>query len=90
LVEEGSTPGGSICYTRVMNPRLRIGGVFDHPEDGPVRIESGVYTIGGRVSNFWHWTVLATGEEKNGYGGPWEDISDQYVTITIPKVTLRL
>lgn len=68
---------------------LRTHHCYTHPEDGDVRIDSGDYMVNGRLSNFWYWTVIETGECKHGYGGPWPDVSDQYVTITVPKVWLE-
>jgi hypothetical protein len=55
--------------------RLRIGGHYLHPDDGEIVITSGYYRdpTYGRVSNFWHWIVVATGEAKHGYGDNWPD-----------------
>jgi len=67
---------------------LRIGGVYNHPEYGPIRIDSGDYLVDGRISNWYKWTVLSDDTVQSGYGTRWPDISDQYVTITIPKFWL--
>ena len=67
------------------NPRLHAGQIHEHPEDGPIRILSGAWMINGLLSNHWKWEVLESGETKSGYGGTWENISDQYVTVAIPK-----
>jgi hypothetical protein len=69
---------------------LKIGAVYRHPMDGPIRIEAGNWTVNGRISNWWWWTVLETDEKKAGYGEKWDDISDQYVTVTIPKADLEI
>lgn len=50
---------------------LQVGGRYRHPEDGPIEITSGQYWGTYGLSNFWYWTVLATGKKKNGYGGNW-------------------
>ena len=50
---------------------LKIGGEYVHPDDGLIKITSGQYWGMHGLSNFWYWTVLATGEEKHGYGGRW-------------------
>jgi hypothetical protein len=50
---------------------VRIGGVYEHPTDGLIRVESGQYWGTHGVSNHWRWTVLATGEVKAGYAN-WE------------------
>jgi hypothetical protein len=58
----------------VMPPvRLLIGATYHHPDDGLIQITGGCYRdpTYGRVSNFWHWTVLMTGEQKHGYGDNW-------------------
>jgi hypothetical protein len=52
---------------------LEIGKRYIHPDDGVIEITSGCYrdSVYGRVSNFWYWTVVETGEHKNGYGANW-------------------
>lgn len=52
---------------------LRPGKRYVHPEDGEIEITSGCYRAYGRVSNFWYWTVIATGEKKHGYGANWPE-----------------
>jgi hypothetical protein len=46
---------------------------YVHPEDGVIEITGGYYRdpTYGRISNFWDWIVVATGERKNGYGDNW-------------------
>jgi hypothetical protein len=51
---------------------VEIGKRYWHPEDGLIEITSGQYWGTHGLSNFWYWTVVETGEEKNGYGGEWE------------------
>jgi hypothetical protein len=55
--------------------RLIPGRRYLHPEDGEIEITSGCYRDAryGRISNFWHWTVVATGEDHYGYGDNWPD-----------------
>lgn len=57
--------------------RLQIGKRYIHPDDGVIEITSGCYRDAtfGRISNHWHWTVLETGEAKNGYGDNWAESS---------------
>lgn len=62
---------------------LQIGHIYDHPTEGPIKILSGAHEVMGRVSNHWHWLALDTGIKGNGYGGPWKDISDQYVILHV-------
>lgn len=52
---------------------LRIGGRYVHPEHGEIEVTDGQYWGTYGVSNFWHWTVVATGEKKHGYGGRWPE-----------------
>ena len=54
---------------------LRPGKRYVHPEDGEIEITSGCYRdpTYGRVSNFWYWTVITTGEKKHGYGANWPE-----------------
>ena len=52
---------------------LRVGGRYLHPEDGEIEVTDGQYWGTHGVSNFWHWTVVATGEKKHGYGGRWPE-----------------
>lgn len=59
-----------------MNSRLHIGGYYQHPDEGVIKILSGYYLdpIHQRVSNHWHWYNVETGEQGNGYGGPWPEV----------------
>lgn len=52
---------------------LRSGDYHVHPEDGVVKIVGGTYRDAtyGRISNWWTWEVVATGERKSGYGANW-------------------
>jgi hypothetical protein len=61
---------------------LRIGGRYVHPDDGNITITSGCYrdSTYGRISNFWYWTVEATGETHHGYGANWPEQSDATAT----------
>ena len=54
---------------------LQIGKHYIHPEDGEIQITEGCYRDlrYGRISNFWHWSVIATGEHKCGYGDNWPE-----------------
>lgn len=58
---------------------LAVGKRYEHPEDGVIKVVSGYWTdpIYGRVSNFWYWTVEATGETHHGYGGSWPEITEE-------------
>lgn len=56
---------------------VEIGKRYQHPEDGPIEITSGQYWGTHGLSNFWHWTVLKTGKEGNGYGGAWPEIKEE-------------
>lgn len=53
--------------------KLVIGGRYLHPEDGEIEILSGCYRdpVYGRVSNWWDWKVLSSGEKRGGYGANW-------------------
>jgi hypothetical protein len=53
---------------------VEVGKKYDHPDYGPIRIISGEYWGLRGLSNHWHWIVLETGEERNGYGGNWPEI----------------
>lgn len=51
---------------------MKIGGIFNHPTDGPIYVISGSYAgSNGRVSNFWCWNKInedgTLGEECSGY-----------------------
>ena len=75
------------------HPRsFKHGRVYAHPEQGHIQIKSGYFLdpVYQRLSNHWHWTVLETGETGHGYGGEWEDVTDQYVTFSVPRHWLRL
>ena len=50
---------------------VEVGGRYLHPTDGLITITSGQYWGTDGLSNFWHWTVAATGESHHGYGGDW-------------------
>lgn len=50
---------------------FKIGQQRIHPDDGLITLTGGQYLSGGRVSNFWYWTVEATGEQHHGYGDDW-------------------
>lgn len=54
---------------------LQIGHTYLHPEDGEIEITGGYYRdpIYNRISNFWYWKVLATGEIHSGYGTNWPE-----------------
>lgn len=58
---------------------LEIGRRYLHPEDGVIEITDGYYRDPryGRISNFWHWKVVATDEYKHGYGGNWPSTNSQ-------------
>lgn len=53
---------------------LEVGKKYIHPEDGIIEVTGGQYWGEHGLSNHWHWVVVATGEEKNGYGGDWHKI----------------
>lgn len=55
---------------------VEVGKRYLHPEDGLIEIVSGQYWGTYGLSNFWYWTVIETGETKNGYGGDWEEVKD--------------
>ena len=46
--------------------QLAVGKVVTHPEHGRVKIMSGAFLVGGRVSNFWDWQKI--GEDGKPYG----------------------
>lgn len=70
-----STPDWAIRLSdEILLPvTLQVGQRHIHPEDGLIEITSGCYrdAVYNRVSNFWHWTVVETGEQKYGYGDNW-------------------
>lgn len=55
-------------------PSLKVGSVYRYQDDGRlIRIVSGQYLSGGRISNHWKWEYLTdefepTGETEYGYG----------------------
>lgn len=55
---------------------VEIGKFYQHPEDGLIQITGGQYWGQHGVSNFWRWTVVATGEKKNGYADRWPEVSE--------------
>lgn len=74
----------NIVDTVVQPVELHVGRFYLHPEDGIIHITSGQYYSNGRISNFWCWTVVETGEPKHGYGGTWPQYDGKInVTYTI-------
>jgi hypothetical protein len=62
-----------------------IGRYYLHPEDGEVLITSGSY-MGAfdRVSNFWSYVVVATGEEGGDYANrPWPAVDRPSVFVQV-------
>lgn len=57
---------------------LQIGERYIHPDDGVIEITGGCYRDASfnRVSNFWNWTIVETGEQKCGYGAQWPKALD--------------
>lgn len=55
---------------------LEPGKRYIHPEDGLIEVTRGQFWGERGLSNFWYWTVLATGEEHHGYGGQWPAVED--------------
>ena len=53
---------------------LRVGARYLHPEDGLIEITAGQYWGERGLSNFWHWVIIATGEERSGYGDDWPSV----------------
>ena len=45
----------------------------DNGEFVPVKILDGQFYSNGRLSNFWEWENLATGEKESGYGDFYKD-----------------
>lgn len=67
--------------------RLYEGGVFLHPEEGPIYITDGAYEIGGRVSNAWGWKKVnpdgTLGKKGHGYGTTeWPEL-DADITVMV-------
>lgn len=58
----------------VGGPPVQIGKRYAHPVDGLIEITSGQYWGTHGLSNFWHWTILATGKESHGYGDRWPEV----------------
>lgn len=54
---------------------VEIGKRYHHPTDGLIEITDGQYWGRNGISNFWYWTVVATGEKKHGYGGQWVEVT---------------
>lgn len=54
---------------------VKVGGVYQHPSHGAIRIDSGAYWGEHGLSNFWTWTDLATGQCHSGYGAHWPEIT---------------
>lgn len=62
---------------RILPPvTLQIGRQYLHPEDGLIQIDAGCYRDAkyNRVSNWWYWTVVGTGEKKSGFGDNWKAV----------------
>lgn len=55
---------------------VQIGKRYVHPSDGVIEITSGQYWGSHGLSNHWYWTVVETGESKNGYAGNWPEAAD--------------
>lgn len=55
---------------------VEVGKRYIHPEDGLIEITSGQYWGSHGLSNFWHWTVVETGESCHGYGDDWQEVED--------------
>lgn len=70
-----------IVESVVRPPSLIVGLFYLHPQDGIIHLTNGEYYSNGRVSNFWSWTVVETGEKKHGYGGYWPQY-DGKITVT--------
>lgn len=56
---------------------LERGKFYIHPEHGIVQIIDGMYRdpIHNRISNFWTWKIIETGEMRDGYGGQWQQVT---------------
>jgi hypothetical protein len=54
---------------------LEIGKTYMHPEDGLIKVVMGSYWGNHGLSNFWYWTVEATGETHHGYGDDWPEVT---------------
>lgn len=50
---------------------LEIGKRYIHPDDGEIEITGGQYWGTYGLSNFYHWTIVTTGDKGNGYGSRW-------------------
>ena len=51
---------------------MKIGENILHPDGRTVRVKSGTFLSGGRVSNFWTWNEVKSngslGPDESGYG----------------------
>lgn len=51
---------------------MKVGATIKHPDGRTVKIASGQFLSGGRVSNFWYWNEVmpdgTLGKEECGYG----------------------
>ena len=52
--------------------KMKIGKIVKHPDGRRVKVVSGNFLVGGRVSNFWCWREVFVngrlGEKESGYG----------------------
>lgn len=69
---------------------LSIGGVFNHPDHGPVYVTSGQFQVNGRISNYWYFHAVqedgSLGPQLSGYGGNWERVpADVTIIVKIKK-----
>lgn len=63
------------CLKKVCKPEIgKIYFCVDKEENAlvPVMVISGQWESNGRLSNFWEWRNIHTGEKCSGYGAFWE------------------
>ena len=63
------------CLKQVREPE--VGKVYfcsdkDSQMMVPVMVLNGQFESNGRISNFWEWRNIHTGERNSGYGSFWE------------------
>lgn len=56
---------------------VEVGQHYVHPEQGEIQIESGQYWGRHGISNFWTWTIVATGEARCGYAEKWPHVEKE-------------
>lgn len=74
--DEALTRIGQAVTREVLGgPPVKVGTLYAHPEHGTVIVESGQWLdpVYGRLSNWWTWRSILTGEVHSGYADRWPE-----------------